>query len=156
MDITLSRTCRLDGAEPSALRTAARWASKQSAGRSFVLSISSSSSWAVAIEREAARIPTLEALRKTQQIIESHLGGGIKSDLCEYERCGGKWSALEAATDWAVVFWGSPEDGLYCTGPYGNGKTHDETQYACYGVGEIFEWQVNVDPWGEETYHHRN
>ncbi len=92
-------------------------------------------------------------------ILQSHGvdgGSGIKSALCEYERCGGKWSALEAATDWADALWGPPEGGSYCTGPYGNGKTHNETQWACYGVGSGFAWQVNVDPWGEMTYHHRS
>ncbi len=83
-------------------------------------------------------------------------GGGVKSDLCEYEKCGGSIDAIEAAYAWAVHFWGTPEQAEFCTGPYGNGKTHNETQWACYGSGRGFLWQVNVDPWGEETYHHRN
>ena len=81
-------------------------------------------------------------------------GGGISPDLCEYEKCG-SYSALEWAAEWANVFWGEPLSGEYCTGPYGNGKTRGETQWACYGYewkDGGFHWQVNVDPWGDETY----
>lgn len=83
-------------------------------------------------------------------------GSGIKSDLCEYTKCGGSVSAAEATYAWAVHFWDSPEVTNFCEGPFGNGKTHNETQWACYGEGSGFLWQVNVDPWGEDTYHHRN
>lgn len=81
-------------------------------------------------------------------------GGSVKSDLCEYEACGSE-SAIAWAAEWALYYWGGPVDGEYCTGPYGNGKTHDETQWACYGFdwNGDFYWQVNVDPWGEATYH---
>ncbi|MGP0103288.1 MAG: hypothetical protein ACLPUT_16905 [Solirubrobacteraceae bacterium] len=75
--------------------------------------------------------------------------------LCEYEKCG-SMSALEWATLWADDFWGTPVEGQYCTGPYGNGHTHKETQWACYGYDWNyggFHWQINVDPWGEWTYH---
>lgn len=79
-------------------------------------------------------------------------GSGIKSDLCRYEECGGP-SAADYAYAWAVHFWGESERYVTCDGPYGNGKTHGETQWACYGNGSNFSWQVNVDPWGEQTYH---
>jgi hypothetical protein len=39
-----------------------------------------------------------------------------------------------------------------CNGPYENG--HGKTQWACYGVWEFAEsWQVNIDAYGEQTYH---
>lgn len=81
-------------------------------------------------------------------------GGGVSPDLCEYEACGTE-SAITYATEWADRFWGEPIDGEYCKGPFGNGKTRGETQWACYGYewkDGGFHWQVNVDPWGDETY----
>lgn len=114
---------------------------------------------AFAIERGNGPYSFSGSSAEAMTILQEHGvdgGSGIKSDLCEYERCGGKWSAQEAAGDWAVALWGPPEDSEYCTGPYGNGKTREETQWACYGVGETFAWQINVDPWGNETYAYRD
>jgi hypothetical protein len=81
--------------------------------------------------------------------------GGVRPQLCEYTTCGGTPSALWFATAWSVVFWGGSSTGEFCTGPYGNGSTHYQTQWACYGTNSNaprWEWQVNVDPYGNETY----
>ncbi len=82
--------------------------------------------------------------------------GKTTTDLCEYKECGGSPSASEFAEAWAEDLWGGTAKTEDCTGPYGNGKTHGETQWACYGKDSGgFHWQINVDPWGELTYHER-
>lgn len=70
------------------------------------------------------------------------------------------WKAISSELGRSVISSTSSKDGTladgeYCTGPYGNGHTHNETQWACYGFdwNGDFHWQVNVDPWGERTYH---
>jgi hypothetical protein len=63
--------------------------------------------------------------------------------------------ALSRAAYLASEDWGRPAEGEYCTGPYENVRHH--TQWACYGYftdGGTGSWQVNVDPYGEQTYHH--
>ena len=72
--------------------------------------------------------------------------------VCEYESCGSH-SALWYATTHSLADWEwTPSTGERCTGPYGNGHTHGETQWACYGHNTVWYWQVNVDPWGGQTY----
>jgi hypothetical protein len=76
---------------------------------------------------------------------------GAKSDLCEYEACGKSPSALEWATAYAARDFGGKAYGTYCEGPFENREGH--TQWACYGTDSGgFDWQVNVGPYGEETY----
>lgn len=83
--------------------------------------------------------------------------GKTKTDLCEYKECGGSPSASEFSEAWAEYLWGGTAKTEYCTGPYGNGKTHGETQWACYGKDSGgFHWQINVDPWGGLTYYSRS
>jgi hypothetical protein len=91
---------------------------------------------------------------RREQVIA--MAGKTRTDLCEYKECGGTPSAAEFAEGWAEVRWGGKAKTEYCTGPYGNGKTHGETQWACYGKDSGgFSWQVNVDPWGELTFYER-
>jgi hypothetical protein len=83
---------------------------------------------------------------------------GVSPQLCEYQTCGGTPSAFAFAEAWSVYDWGfSSTEGTGCTGPYGDGHTAYQTQWACYGVGYPWAgawiaWQVNVDPYGNQTY----
>jgi hypothetical protein len=63
------------------------------------------------------------------------------------------------AEEWSI-YWASRDFGggawaiRYCTGPYENVK--GKTQWACHGFdmnGGCREWQINVDPYGSQTYH---
>lgn len=65
-------------------------------------------------------------------------------------KAGGEaYAAYHAEIDWPGK---GPAETSYCTGPYENkvGKT----QWACYGdfPFNCFHWQVNVGPYGEQTY----
>lgn len=102
-----------------------------------------------------ATASAMEEARREEVIA---LAGKAPEDLCEYKECGGSPSASEFSEAWAEVLWGGTATTEYCTGPYGNGKTHGETQWACFGKdsgGGGFRWQINVDPWGELTFHER-
>jgi len=104
----------------------------------------------------AAGVPAVAAgagLKNTPGPITLYSAHEAQPLLCEYETCGGTPSALWFATEHSLEDWEwSPSTGEYCTGPYGNGKTHGETQWACYGHNPVWYWQVNVDPWGAQTY----
>jgi hypothetical protein len=71
-----------------------------------------------------------------------------------------KKAAPGRATEWANYYWDGLEDGTAysygaCEGPFENG--HGVTQWACYGgfTGDSgLKWQVNIDAYGEPTYHH--
>jgi len=103
----------------------------------------------------AATVPTVSAaagLKNTPGPVTLYSAHSAEPLLCEYESCGSH-SALWYATHDSILLWEwSPSTGEYCTGPYGNGHTHKETQWACYGHNEVWWWQVNVDPWGAPTY----
>ncbi len=61
-----------------------------------------------------------------------------------------EWSIYWANRDFYASAWAVS----HCTGPYENVKGH--TQWACYGFnmnGGCQEWQINVGPYGEQTYH---
>jgi hypothetical protein len=61
-----------------------------------------------------------------------------------------EWSISWAYQDYGGGAW----EINYCTGPYENVRGH--TQWACYGHdinGGCREWQINVGPYGEQTYH---
>lgn len=72
----------------------------------------------------------------------------IKPDLT-------KAGAESRAQEWAEYDWSASAGTTRCTGPYENVRGH--TQWACYGIfvnGPMNEeWQVNVGPYGEQTYH---
>jgi len=63
--------------------------------------------------------------------------------------------AAEAAEYWATVDYGGGAWSVtHCTGPYENVK--GKTQWACYGYnknGGCEDFQINVGPYGEQTYH---
>jgi hypothetical protein len=62
-------------------------------------------------------------------------------------------SAIGRSYEWANYDWGArAEYTTHCTGPYEN--AHGRTQWACYGPYDYAEsWQVNIDAYGEQTYH---
>jgi hypothetical protein len=100
-------------------------------------------------------LPVLLAMAALSSVPAASIAAGIKPQLCEYEKCGGSPSALEAATVHAASDFGGFASGEYCTGPYEN--VVGKTQYACYGSDTNgFTWQVNVGPDGEQTYSHKS
>ncbi len=68
-----------------------------------------------------------------------------------------KKAAPQRAKEWAEYDWkglGKAVVQSPCQGPYENG--HGKTQWACFGTFEKYgqyEWQVNIDAYGEQTYH---
>ncbi len=62
-------------------------------------------------------------------------------------------NAIRRSYEWANYDWGGlAEYTTHCTGPYEN--AHGRTQWACYGGYDYAEsWQVNIDAYGEQTYH---
>lgn len=78
----------------------------------------------------------------------------IKPDLT-------RGNALEIAVSDAYFFWAGQgfTENNFCNGEYEN--VRHKTQWACYG--EFTEapypsspyWQINLDPYGEVTYHHK-
>lgn len=63
------------------------------------------------------------------------------------------YAAYHAELDWPNEASTGVAYTNYCTGPYENKQ--GKTQWACYGgfLNKCLKWQVNVGPYGEQTYH---
>lgn len=64
-------------------------------------------------------------------------------------------SAFHRAEQWASYDYNTGAGTISCHGPYANRRR--QTQWACHGIftsgyGQQ-EWQVNLDPYGAQTYH---
>ena len=101
----------------------------------------------------AVAVTSASAATPTPTIAPSLAAPGVKP---AYE----KKAAPGRAEEWARHFWGSagfgePYPETPCEGPFGKGG-HNETQWACYGgfgANPDVIWQVNIDAYGEQTYH---
>lgn len=76
--------------------------------------------------------------------------GPWSSARTSVHQCGGTPSALQYAVAHAWLDFGGEPVGERCEGPFGNER--GKTQWACYGRANGFHWQVNVGPYGEQTY----